>query len=68
MVRKEDGKERRWLEGKMTSKLRMDKVFSLIYDNNFGLSEDESIDEDDDAICSYFGKSRIDGKAVLSMG
>ena len=40
--------------------------FSRIFNGDFTLSE-ESIEEEDEGICTYFGKSRIDRKAVLSM-
>ena len=36
---------------KKSQKLR-DQVFCRIFDDNFGLSENESIDEDDNGICS----------------
>ena len=40
----------------MSSMLSLNEVFSCIFDDDFGLSEDGSIDEEDN--CSYFGKSR----------
>ena len=42
--------------------------FFLVFLTMTGLSEDESIDEDDNVICSHLGKSRINRKAVLSKG
>ena len=52
----------------MSSKLSLDKVFfSCIFDDNFGLSEDESFNEDGDDICSCLEKSRIDYNAVFLM-
>ena len=53
-------------DSKMFSKLSLDQVFSRIFDKDFGLSEVESINEDDEGMC--FGKSKIDRKAILSMG
>ena len=53
----------------MSSSLSMYEVFYFyFFYNNFGLFEDENIDEDDDDICCYLGKSRIDRKALLLMG
>ena len=55
------------LQSQNVFKAKYDEVYPCcFFDHNFGLSEDESIDEDD-GICSL-GKSRIDRKVVLSMG
>ena len=50
----------------MSSMVSLDEVFSCNFANNFGLSEVESINEDDDGIYSYLENSRIDHKAVVA--
>ena len=46
----------------------MEEVLSRVCDDEFGLSDDDSSDDDCEGIYSYLGQSRTDPEEVISMG
>ena len=48
--------------------MNLDKVFFHIFDDDFGVLEEKSSDEDDNGIGSYLGMSRIYHRVRFSMG
>ena len=52
----------------MARKLGVDKVLQRLFDDDFGLSEDDSSDEDGEGIFAYAGQQHFDAAAALSSG
>lgn len=48
--------------------LTTEEVLSRVLDADFGLSEDDSSDEEGEGISSYLEKGCVDPEAVLSLG
>lgn len=51
----------------MSGRLTLEDVLSQVLDDEFGLSEEESSDEEGDGISSYLGQARVDPEALLSL-
>ena len=52
----------------MSARLTMEEILSRVYDDEFGLSDDNSSEDDYEGIYFYLGQSRTDPEKVISMG
>ena len=51
----------------MARKLGVDEVLQRLFDDDFGLSEDDSSDEDGEGIFAYAGQQHFDAAEVAAL-
>ena len=52
----------------MSARLTVEEILSRVCNDEFGLSDDDSSDDDCEGIYAYLGQSRTDPEEVILMG